>query len=82
MFSLQALATAWRLRPDVVLALHVGLLPIAAVASTLIRADLALIAIGQRNMGSNASASAGNDPTLLPRARDQLVYEVMDRAKS
>jgi phosphatidylinositol alpha-1,6-mannosyltransferase len=46
-FSLQALATARRLQPDVVLALHVGLLPIAAVASTLIRADLALIAIGQ-----------------------------------
>lgn len=45
-FARKALAAARR-RPDVVLALHVGLLPVAAAASAISRADTALMAIGR-----------------------------------
>jgi phosphatidyl-myo-inositol dimannoside synthase len=46
-FTFEALMAARRRRPDIVLALHVGLLPTATVASAVIRADLALIALGE-----------------------------------
>jgi phosphatidylinositol alpha-1,6-mannosyltransferase len=46
MFAAEALVAARR-RPDVVLALHVGLLPVAAVAAGFTHADLALMAIGE-----------------------------------
>lgn len=45
-FTAEAFGAARR-RPDVVLALHVGLLPIAAAASAVARADVALMAIGE-----------------------------------
>ncbi|MEK6274458.1 MAG: glycosyltransferase family 4 protein [Actinomycetota bacterium] len=45
-FAAEALAAARR-RPDVVLALHVGLLPVASAVSAVTRADVALMAIGQ-----------------------------------
>lgn len=44
-FTAESLA-ATRRRPDIVLALHVGLLPVAAMASTVARADVGLMAIG------------------------------------
>lgn len=44
-FTTESLAAARR-RPDIVLALHVGLLPVAALASAVARADLALWAHG------------------------------------
>jgi phosphatidyl-myo-inositol dimannoside synthase len=44
-FTAESLA-ATRRRPDIVLALHVGLLPVAAIASAVARADLGLMAIG------------------------------------
>jgi glycosyltransferase involved in cell wall biosynthesis len=45
-FATQCVAAARR-RPDIVLALHVGLLPVAAMASVAARADVALMAMGR-----------------------------------
>jgi phosphatidylinositol alpha-1,6-mannosyltransferase len=45
-FTATSLAAA-KPRPDVVLALHVGLLPVAVMTSSLSRADLALMGIGR-----------------------------------
>ena len=45
MFAAASIAASRR-RPDVVLALHVGLLPVAAMASAVTRAELGLMAIG------------------------------------
>jgi glycosyltransferase involved in cell wall biosynthesis len=45
MFAAESLSAARR-RPDIVLALHVGLLPVAALASSVARAEVGLVAIG------------------------------------
>lgn len=50
-FALRSLRAARRVEPNVVLALHAGLLPVAAAATTVSRARLALFGIGTEVWG-------------------------------